>query len=61
MLNGAGFEPLEVVTDTLRMRFADASSLLRHYFIRLAFLPAWQFVVFPGGITKRCVNKERAV
>ena len=28
MLTGAGFEPLEVVTDTLRMRCADGSSFL---------------------------------
>jgi arsenite methyltransferase len=52
MLNGAGFEPLEVVTDTVRMRFADGSSLLRHYFIRLGFLPAWQSVVFPDVVER---------
>ena len=34
-------------TDTLRMRFADGSALLRHYLIRFGFLPAWQAVVSP--------------
>ena len=24
------------------MRFADGSSFLRHYFIRLGFIPAWK-------------------
>ena len=26
------------------MRFADGSSLLRHYFIRLGFVPAWKSI-----------------
>jgi ubiquinone/menaquinone biosynthesis C-methylase UbiE len=45
MLTRAGLEPLETVTDTMRMRYADGSSFLRHYFIRLGFLEAWQEVV----------------
>ena len=45
MLQQTGFEVLDVVTDTFPMRFADGSSLLRHYFIRRAFLPAWKTVV----------------
>ncbi len=52
MLISAGFTPGEVVTDTLRMRFADGSSLLRHYFIRLGFLPAWQAVVSPDVVER---------
>jgi hypothetical protein len=29
------------------MRFADGSSLLRHHFIRLGFLPSWKALVRP--------------
>ena len=59
MLTGAGFETLEVVTDTLRMRFADGSSFLRHYFIRLGFLPAWQSVVLPDAMERTFAVLER--
>lgn len=44
-LERAGFEQLAVDTASFRMRFADGSSLLRHYVIRLGFLPAWRSVV----------------
>jgi len=54
-----GVEPLEVVTDTLRMRFADGSSFLRHYFIRLGFLPAWQAVVLPDVVERSFAVLER--
>jgi arsenite methyltransferase len=59
MLTGAGFEPLEVVTDTLRMRCADGSSFLRHSFIRLGFLPAWQSVVLPDAVERTFAVLER--
>lgn len=45
LLRRSGFEIVETVTDSFRMRFADGSSLLRHYFVRFAFLPAWKRVV----------------
>jgi hypothetical protein len=45
MLRQTGFEALNVVRDFFRMRFADGSSLLRHYFIRLGFVPGWKSVV----------------
>lgn len=47
MLTGAGFRVHEVATDTMTMRFADGSALLRHHFIRLGFLPAWRAIVTP--------------
>ncbi len=59
MLDGAGFEPLDVVAATLRMRFADGSSLLRHYFIRLGFLSAWQEVVSPDDVERAFAVLER--
>jgi arsenite methyltransferase len=45
LLADAGFETLAADTASFRMRFADGSSLFRHYFIRLGFLPAWKAVV----------------
>jgi SAM-dependent methyltransferase len=44
-LSTAGFEVLDVRTDSFRLRFVDGSALLRHYFIRLGFVPAWKAVV----------------
>jgi len=58
-LNDAGFKALDVVTATLRMRFADGSSLLRHYFIRLGFLSAWQAVVSPDDVERTFAALER--
>lgn len=40
-----GFAPQQVIRDTFHWRFADGSALLRHFFIRLGFLPAWKEVV----------------
>jgi hypothetical protein len=45
MLVRAGFEITDVSTDSFMMRFADGSSLLRHYFIRFGFLPGWKSII----------------
>lgn len=47
MLESAGFELVEVATSSFRERFADGTSLLRHYFVRLGFMPGWRSVVPP--------------
>lgn len=47
LLRQAGFEVADVATDSFRMRFANGSSLFRHYFIRLGFVPGWKSVVPP--------------
>jgi arsenite methyltransferase len=52
LLRQTGFEAVDVATDSFRMRFANGSSLLRHYFIRLGFLPAWKSVVPPDSLEK---------
>jgi len=52
MLAEAGFEPLTVDTASFRMRFADGSSLLRHFIIRLGFLPAWKAVVAADAVER---------
>jgi precorrin-6B methylase 2 len=45
LLNEAGYEMERVVEESFRMRFANGSALLRHYFIRLGFLGGWRGVV----------------
>jgi ubiquinone/menaquinone biosynthesis C-methylase UbiE len=45
LLQQAGFAVVKVETDSFRMRFADGSSMLRHFLIRLGFVPAWASVV----------------
>jgi len=44
-LKRTGFEVTDTTTDSFRMRYADGTSLLRHYFIRLGFLTGWKGVV----------------
>ena len=50
LLQNAGFTLTETVTDSIRMRFADGSALLRHHFIRLGFMPGWKLVASPEQI-----------
>jgi ubiquinone/menaquinone biosynthesis C-methylase UbiE len=45
LLRRAGFAITRAVTDAFTMRFADGSSLLRHHFIRLGFLPGWKDLI----------------
>lgn len=58
-LTAAGFEIARVTTDEFRMRFSDGSSLLRHSFIRLGFLPAWREVTRPDSIDRTLATLER--
>lgn len=48
LLRGGGFAIEEVSQSSFRLRFASGSALLRHYFIRLGFLPAWKEVATAG-------------
>jgi arsenite methyltransferase len=50
LLERAGFEFVEAVTRSFRERFVDGSSLLRHYFIRLAFVQGWKSVAPEGAV-----------
>lgn len=52
MLNRAGFENLGLTTGSFRMRFADGSALLHHYFIRLGFIPGWKSVI-PDSLVEK--------
>ena len=50
MLTDAGFETVDSVIDSFRMRFADGSSFLRHYLIRIRFIPAWKALLPEGEV-----------
>jgi hypothetical protein len=43
-LERAGFQFIDAVARSFQERFVDGSSLLRHYFIRLGFVPAWKSI-----------------
>jgi arsenite methyltransferase len=52
LLESAGFRFVEAVTRSFRERFADGSSLFRHYFIRLGFVPSWKSVAPQGSVER---------
>ena len=41
LLRNAGFTVSDLENRSFRLRFADGSSLLRHHFIRMGFVPGW--------------------
>lgn len=49
-LEAAGFKVGERFHGSFVMRFADGSALLRHYFIRLGFLPDWVALCPPDRV-----------
>lgn len=55
----AGFEVLHIDTQSFRMRFANGSSLLRHYFIRLGFVQGWKSVAAPDSVEATFEALER--
>ena len=52
LLERAGFDFMDAAHCSFRERFADGSSLLRHHFMRLAFMPAWKNLAPPGHIER---------
>jgi hypothetical protein len=59
MVADAGFKVASIDTDSFRMRFADGSSLLRHYFVRLGFVQGWKSVAAPDAIETTFKALER--
>jgi SAM-dependent methyltransferase len=45
LIRDAGFAVTGLVHDSFALRYLDGSAFLRHFFIRLAFLPDWRAVV----------------
>lgn len=50
LLERQGFQFVNAVTRSFRERFVDGSALLRHYFIRLGFVPGWKAVAPEGAV-----------
>ena len=59
LLRAGGFEVVDVATDSFRWRFANGSALLRHFFIRLGFLPAWKTIPSAGTVDEIFARLER--
>ena len=59
MVTDAGFKVVCIDTHSFRMRFADGSSLLRHYFIRLGFVQGWKSVAAPDAVEASFKALER--
>ncbi|MBL8851196.1 MAG: class I SAM-dependent methyltransferase [Planctomycetaceae bacterium] len=58
-LESAGFQFVRAATHSFRERFVDGSALLRHYFIRLGFLPGWKEVVPSPDVERTFAALER--
>jgi len=59
LLEREGFKFVKAVTGSFRERFADGSSLLRHHFIRLGFVPAWKSIAPEGAVEPTFAALER--
>ena len=59
LLEESGFEVAGVASSAFRLRFADGSSFLRHYFIRLGFVPGWKSVVAVDALERTFDALER--
>lgn len=61
LLEDAGFAIVEVATEAFRLRFADGSALLRHFFIRLGFLQGWKAIAAPARLAETFERLEAAL
>ena len=48
----------KVVKDNYNMKFIDGSTFLNHYFIKLAFLPAWKALIMKENWNEVFLNLE---
>lgn len=61
LLAAAGFDTVDVATGSFRMRWADGAALLRHFLIRVGFLPAWKALVPGDDVEETFADLERAL
>ena len=59
LLEQEGFEFVKATTYAFRERFVDGSALLRHYFIRLGFVPGWKSIAPAGAVEQTFAALER--
>jgi arsenite methyltransferase len=50
MLEQAGFQFVRATTHSFPEQYVDGSALLRHYFVRLGFVPAWKSIAPEGAV-----------
>jgi arsenite methyltransferase len=58
-LERAGFQFVAATTRSFQERFVDGSALLRHYFIRMGFVPAWKSIAPQGAVEATFSALER--
>lgn len=58
-LRRAGFQQIEVKTDSFCMRFATGSALLRHYIIRAGFMATWKEILPADQLERGFTRLER--
>lgn len=58
MLTYAGFTDLEITTSEFHERFADGTSMLNHFFMRLGFVGGWKSVVSDVDAERVFINLE---
>jgi arsenite methyltransferase len=61
MLTSAGFKIDEVSEDNFYMRYADGTSFLNHFFIKLAFLESWRNIPPADRIEEIFAELEEAL
>ena len=61
LIEGAGFQISDVDTDAFRLRFADGSALLRHFFIRLGFIQGWKEIACADRVQETFDRLEQAL
>jgi ubiquinone/menaquinone biosynthesis C-methylase UbiE len=59
LLERTGFQFIDAVTRSFQETYVDGSALLRHYFIRLGFVPAWKAVAPEGAVEATFAALER--
>lgn len=59
LLEREGFQFVEAVTRSFLERFVDGSALLRHYFIRLGFVPGWKAVAPQDAVERTFAALEQ--
>lgn len=58
-LQRAGFDVTDTTTDSFKMRYADGTSLLQHYFVRLGFSGGWKDVIDEPDVPTVFAELER--
>jgi ubiquinone/menaquinone biosynthesis C-methylase UbiE len=59
-LRKSGFNVTSVYEDIFHYRFADATSMLDHFFVKLAFMPSWKEII-PGDRRGKIFEKIEAI